>query len=132
MFLTFFDYFFQFLNHALPSFFFFFNDTATTEIYPLSLHDALPISRPPRAGRVVKLPRASSGAALCALPAPSARVRSGCAPPAASSLAERRCWKSPISTSATTRAASASGSQAPEPAPSVAAGGAATERTGRP
>src|ERR1041384_5401119 len=25
-------------------FFFFFNDTATTEIYPLSLHDALPIS----------------------------------------------------------------------------------------
>src|SRR3989442_15457523 len=26
------------------SVFFFFNDTATTEIYPLSLHDALPIS----------------------------------------------------------------------------------------
>src|SRR3990167_6889850 len=25
---------------------FFFNDTATTEIYPLSLHDALPICRP--------------------------------------------------------------------------------------
>src|SRR3989442_8727105 len=30
----------------LISSFFFFNDTATTEIYPLSLHDALPISRP--------------------------------------------------------------------------------------
>src|SRR3712207_7455973 len=29
--------------------FFFFNDTATTEIYTLSLHDALPIS--PRRGR---------------------------------------------------------------------------------
>src|SRR2546422_10913217 len=29
------------------SFFFFFNDTATTEIYTLSLHDALPISAPP-------------------------------------------------------------------------------------
>src|SRR3712207_6963308 len=29
-------------------FFFFFNDTATTEIYTLSLHDALPISRAPR------------------------------------------------------------------------------------
>src|SRR5258706_5536374 len=29
-------------NHNL---FFFFNDTATTEIYTLSLHDALPISR---------------------------------------------------------------------------------------
>src|SRR5579864_9836706 len=27
-------------------FFFFFNDTATTEIYTLSLHDALPISKP--------------------------------------------------------------------------------------
>src|SRR6266498_4462152 len=34
------------------SYFFFFNDTATTEIYTLSLHDALPISRGgrPRAG----------------------------------------------------------------------------------
>src|SRR2546422_9808060 len=30
------------------SFFFFFNDTATTEIYTLSLHDALPISIRPR------------------------------------------------------------------------------------
>src|SRR5438874_5124899 len=29
--------------HLLP--FFFFNDTATAEIYTLSLHDALPISR---------------------------------------------------------------------------------------
>src|SRR2546430_12607129 len=28
-------------------FFFFFNDTATTEIYTLSLHDALPIYAPP-------------------------------------------------------------------------------------
>src|SRR2546430_7520722 len=33
-------------------FFFFFNDTATTEIYTLSLHDALPIcnARTPRGG----------------------------------------------------------------------------------
>src|SRR2546422_9772678 len=31
------------------SFFFFFNDTATTEIYTLSLHDALPISPKARA-----------------------------------------------------------------------------------
>src|SRR3712207_9190614 len=29
-------------------YFFFFNDTATTEIYTLSLHDALPISDPAR------------------------------------------------------------------------------------
>src|SRR2546430_15626253 len=34
-----------FLVHTSTSvFFFFFNDTATTEIYTLSLHDALPIS----------------------------------------------------------------------------------------
>src|SRR5260370_26905283 len=33
------------LSHPSPSFYsFFFNDTATTEIYTLSLHDALPIS----------------------------------------------------------------------------------------
>src|SRR6476620_11862309 len=31
----------------LLAFFFFFNDTATTEIYTLSLHDALPICRAP-------------------------------------------------------------------------------------
>src|SRR6266536_6464399 len=33
---------------SLSRVFFFFNDTATTEIYTLSLHDALPISAPPR------------------------------------------------------------------------------------
>src|SRR2546422_8962731 len=32
------------LRPRLTFFFFFFNDTATTEIYTLSLHDALPIS----------------------------------------------------------------------------------------
>src|SRR6202035_6031046 len=32
----------------LTRLFFFFNDTATTEIYTLSLHDALPISTPAR------------------------------------------------------------------------------------
>src|SRR2546427_879813 len=31
------------MQHCFLSFFFFFNDTATTEIYTLSLHDALPI-----------------------------------------------------------------------------------------
>src|SRR2546421_5970913 len=36
----------SFMLHRIASHtFFFFNDTATTEIYPLSLHDALPISR---------------------------------------------------------------------------------------
>src|SRR5256885_14585348 len=43
----------------IPSSFFFFNDTATTEIYPLSLHDALPISN--GTGRVVLISGASSG-----------------------------------------------------------------------
>src|SRR2546430_16182465 len=38
----------------LRDFFFFFNDTATTEIYTLSLHDALPISMPE--GRVARDP----------------------------------------------------------------------------
>src|SRR2546422_7491551 len=37
---------FYFRRHSQISFFFFFNDTATTEIYTLSLHDALPISFP--------------------------------------------------------------------------------------
>src|SRR2546430_15469753 len=53
-------------------FFFFFNDTATTEIYTLSLHDALPISRPvftpwslrPLASRGSKLSETSSIPAL--------------------------------------------------------------------
>src|SRR5438874_12308567 len=36
-------------NYLIIISFFFFNDTATTEIYTLSLHDALPISAwPPR------------------------------------------------------------------------------------
>src|SRR5258708_15472471 len=33
------------LYRSISLFFFFFNDTATTEIYTLSLHDALPICR---------------------------------------------------------------------------------------
>src|SRR6266487_6980359 len=35
---------FQTASRAASNFVFFFNDTATTEIYTLSLHDALPIS----------------------------------------------------------------------------------------
>src|SRR3712207_9102400 len=47
----------QFLYYSI--FFFFFNDTATTEIYTLSLHDALPILVPggePAEGRRVARP----------------------------------------------------------------------------
>src|SRR2546422_2630067 len=47
-------------------FFFFFNDTATTEIYTLSLHDALPICLMPSG--VEALGAMSLGAALDALP----------------------------------------------------------------
>src|SRR3989441_12300342 len=50
--------------------FFFFNDTATTEIYTLSLHDALPIcSRPVQRHRRGWLPRGRRAA-------PEGRVRS--------------------------------------------------------
>src|SRR5215469_18194215 len=43
------------------SFFFFFNDTATTEIYTLSLHDALPIC---------PAPHPTSQGGLCGVSAP--------------------------------------------------------------
>src|SRR5947209_20540459 len=43
---------FSFLSH-ITLFFFFFNDTATTEIYTLSLHDALPIWDQDRRSRPV-------------------------------------------------------------------------------
>src|SRR6478609_11861391 len=43
---------FFFFIYPFLAVFFFFNDTATTEIYTLSLHDALPICRrPPRRPR---------------------------------------------------------------------------------
>src|SRR5256886_5261520 len=46
--------------------FFFFNDTATTEIYTLSLHDALPIS--PAGGSARCAPPCGSRALLQAIP----------------------------------------------------------------
>src|SRR2546430_13598486 len=42
--------------YAFLLFFFFFNDTATTEIYTLSLHDALPISAALKKNRDRKAP----------------------------------------------------------------------------
>src|SRR5256885_16652829 len=42
-----------FVGQNCEYFFFFFNDTATTEIYTLSLHDALPISRRHRVVAVI-------------------------------------------------------------------------------
>src|SRR3712207_8426122 len=49
--------------------FFFFNDTATTEIYTLSLHDALPISTQPAGPLPPRLYRSAGGCAGFA-PAP--------------------------------------------------------------
>src|SRR2546427_9340863 len=51
------------------NFFFFFNDTATTEIYTLSLHDALPIclryKLPPSAARCSRFPSTRATPACC-------------------------------------------------------------------
>src|SRR2546428_12938868 len=58
----------------LSTLFFFFNDTATTEIYTLSLHDALPISDPARildgqwAVERVLVPQALEGLGIGTLP----------------------------------------------------------------
>src|SRR2546426_6536952 len=61
------------------SFFFFFNDTATTEIYTLSLHDALPISfgRQPEAASPDSFrPRSRATSAAAAWTAASRRFAS--------------------------------------------------------
>src|SRR2546429_8747933 len=60
------------------SFFFFFNDTATTEIYTLSLHDALPIYFH-RRGQLTDTP-----------PPPHAARHGGTLQPVASGVAEDR------------------------------------------
>src|SRR5256885_4987656 len=54
-------------NQIHAELYFFFNDTATTEIYTLSLHDALPISARPAAGGARRLPPRLLGSAA-ALP----------------------------------------------------------------
>src|SRR3712207_6859245 len=69
---------------------FFFNDTATTEIYTLSLHDALPISSSPRSrtsarSRSTRSSRRSTLAAWI-----SARTRPDASPEAASQAQSRR------------------------------------------
>src|SRR2546426_9595354 len=55
-----------------PSSFFFFNDTATTEIYTLSLHDALPISFALHPAEQVPAARRPCAACLATLRAPGA------------------------------------------------------------
>src|SRR3712207_8258820 len=68
----------------MPTLSFFFNDTATTEIYSLSLHDALPISNrcrsiPPwscSASRRRRRRGRRSATRVCSAPACSPRTRS--------------------------------------------------------
>src|SRR5206468_12040631 len=61
-----------FYTHSLSHFFFFFfNDTAPTEIYTLSLHDALPIS----ASACRPRPRRTSGASTAPARTPTGRRR---------------------------------------------------------
>src|SRR3712207_7497997 len=69
--------------------FFFFNDTATTEIYTLSLHDALPICSPrvappapSRQGRPEAPLRSARIPSLPRRPRRNPRVRNPVAPPA--------------------------------------------------
>src|SRR6267143_5779641 len=71
-------------------FFFFFNDTATTEIYTLSLHDALPISTIQRpSGEVTVGPHVPSIAVagiVGASPPPASRSADSVPPPARGSI----------------------------------------------
>src|SRR5258708_32045122 len=57
-------------NRTASNFFFFFNDTATTEIYTLSLHDALPIS----SAVSVRLPTVAVLGAPCDIHQPMAAI----------------------------------------------------------
>src|SRR5260370_6291952 len=81
------------------SFFFFFNDTATTEIYTLSLHDALPIFAvtpdvPPDAGMSELLDRYVQREAIATIPAPALSN-----PPVASGLQRGSRYRSEEHTS---------------------------------
>src|SRR2546430_8953107 len=58
------------------SFFFFFNDTATTEIYTLSLHDALPILCPDRARETDRRTRYDRAGAIVPRDRKSTRLNS--------------------------------------------------------
>src|SRR2546430_7631245 len=73
-------------------FLFFFNDTATTEIYTLSLHDALPISA---ASCSTAAPCSAARAAPSSPSLPGAARRCAASPPAASTA----WWRSEEHTS---------------------------------
>src|SRR2546421_12109759 len=76
------------------SVFFFFNDTATTEIYPLSLHDALPISPSSSQTLTISIHRGAVGPARTSNPAappqPAPRASSPAARVAAALRGDRK------------------------------------------
>src|SRR2546430_12402998 len=81
--------------------FFFFNDTATTEIYPLSLHAALPISPAPPPPSIVVRARPPTGALAVGALSPLSPGKMSDAPgpgspggPAAAAVGERLDRKS--------------------------------------
>src|SRR3712207_7604121 len=79
---------------------FFFNDTATTEIYTLSLHDALPIS--PVRIRSASASRAASSSRTCSVLLPTELLSSRLVPSAMSfpwSMTARRSARSEEHTS---------------------------------
>src|SRR6266540_4611603 len=63
----------------LSLFFFFFNDTATTEIYTLSLHDALPISSLDTVAAPCRANAASASLLPAAMPPVRATATGRCA-----------------------------------------------------
>src|SRR2546426_3774211 len=68
-------------------YFFFFNDTATTEIYTLSLHDALPISSSTAAMKISGVPRetaAAAGSDITRRSSPTANPKPGTSGPPSS------------------------------------------------
>src|SRR3712207_7800746 len=67
---------------------FFFNDTATTEIYTLSLHDALPISGPQGQGRDLRTAGRLGRMVQCDLSGPAGR-----GPWASLRLLRRPLWR---------------------------------------
>src|SRR5204862_7600932 len=73
---------------------FFFNDTATTEIYPLSLHDALPISTTRSTPPAAASTREPTGRHDSCIPSATAAVARSPSPPARSpgSTSGRELW----------------------------------------
>src|SRR2546429_2082195 len=76
--------------NSICFFFFFFNDTATTEIYTLSLHDALPISAAGQKHAAEKAETKHEASAKAARARPAARAAAAKAHPRHVGAAKKR------------------------------------------